>query len=73
MKQINEELDKISSQNYSSVDLASVIYPNENDTNIHFSVGGCNCVNQSCDCCAHIEIDQLQINNTGKLILIEIY
>ena len=65
MEQINSELEKINSQNYSDFELASVIYPDENDTSIHLSLGGCNCINQECNCCSHIEIDQLQLNQTG--------
>jgi len=68
MEKINSELEKINSQNYTNFELASVIYPNENDTSFHFSMGGCSCVNQQCKCCSHIEVDQLQINKTGSLV-----
>ena len=71
MENMNTEFKNIRNRTYTIDDLASVIFlnkDNNNENSSYYSTGGCSCVNLTCLCCAHLEIDQLNLNQTGKSI-----
>lgn len=65
MEKLNKEIKEINVGNFSILDLASVMYPNGTDLSSYYSLGGCDCANLTCSCCAHLEIAQLNLNDTG--------
>jgi len=67
IKKMNSEFKNIRNRTYTINDLAAVIYLNDNDTSSYYSTGGCNCINLACLCCAHLEINELNLNETGFL------
>lgn len=65
MESMSTEFKQIRDRTYTIADLASVIFSNDSSNNSYVNTGGCSCVNLTCMCCAHLEIDQLNLNDTG--------
>jgi hypothetical protein len=58
---IHRELEQIESD----VDLLD---PNSENKTVprRFYKYGCNCFNHSCSCCSHVEVNKINLNDTGK-------
>jgi hypothetical protein len=69
MENMNIEFKNIRNRTYTIDDLASVISLKDNENSSYHNTGGCSCVNLTCLCCAHLEIDQLDLNQTACLSL----
>jgi hypothetical protein len=63
LNKLKSQLPDFANQNV-SLNLAGIFFPNETDLNTYYSLGGCECDNITCSCCAHIEIDRLNLNDT---------